>query len=423
MPAYLEILTETTRPLLEQRLRDHPFLLIYPRHRSRAALVALLLDSYPHQVVYYSLDAGDTTLAEWLRHLITGVTLPVPFGAQTQAALDAKARPEDLAAALAADLQQALGTPFLLLLDQFDLLTFDIAAGRFFRALADKLPAGGQVAINARLLDVQPWSDLVRFGQAAVLGNDRAMNGGIFGDEEGRAQLEVFALSSGHVYMNGRPIISWEGALPRYLFFYFVDHPMVTRNQIFSVFWPRMGVKEATNVFHVTKRKVSERLGHELTSYHAGFYVPSPKLSLHYDVRLFESALGAAIEYEDEAPALWYKAVQLYRSPFLADIELPWVQQRREELQSKYAQALINLGRYHQRRGELDRALGYLLRALREKPDWEDVHRDVMTIYHQQGRIDDAIAQYRHLERTLQRMFKIAPGEQTRRLLETIRSR
>ncbi|GAB4421270.1 MAG: hypothetical protein Kow00106_18130 [Anaerolineae bacterium] len=423
MPALLETLAETTRPLLEQRLRDNPILVIYPRHRSRAALVSLLLDSYPHRVVYYPLSQADASLTDWLRHLIADATLPVPFGAQTQAALDAGARPEELAAALAADLQQALGTPFLLLLDQLDMLTFDAAADRFFRALADRLPAGGQVAINARLLDVQPWSDLLRLGRAAVLGNDRAMNGGIFGDEEGRGQLEVFALAGGHVYMNGRPIVSWEGSLPRYLFYYFVDHPMVTRNEIFSVFWPRMGVKEATNVFHVTKRKVSERLGHELTSYQAGFYVPSPHLRIHYDVRQFEEALSAAIELEDEAPALWYKAVQLYRTPFLADIQLPWVQQRREELQSKYAQALINLGRYHYRQGELDRALGYLLRAVREKPDWEDIHRDVMTIYHQQGRIDEAVAQYQHLERTLQRMFKIAPGQQTRQLLEAIRAR
>ncbi|MGQ9849940.1 MAG: bacterial transcriptional activator domain-containing protein [Aggregatilineaceae bacterium] len=423
MPALLEMLAETTRPLFEQKLRGKPFLLLYPRHRSRASLVALLLDHYADRVLYYSLSPADATLRDWLQHLVKDATVPAPFGAQTQAALDAQARPEDLAAALAADLSQALGTPFLLLLDQFDALTFDLSADRFFRALADRLPAGGQVAINARLLDLQPWSDLVRFGRAAVLGNDRAVNGGIFDDEEGRAQLEVFALSGGHVYMNGRPVVSWEGSLPRYLFYFFVDHPMVTRNQIFSVFWPRMGVKEATNVFHVTKRKVSERLGHELTSYQAGFYTPSPRLNIHYDVRLFQSALSAAIEYEDEAPALWYKAVQLYRTPFLPDINLPWVLQRREELQSKYAQALINLGRYHYRRGELDKALGYLLRALREKPDWEDVHRDVMAIYAQQGRVDDAVAQYHHLERILQRMFKIAPSQETRRLLETIRSR
>ncbi|MEP0761350.1 MAG: hypothetical protein HRF48_01290 [Chloroflexota bacterium] len=423
MPALLEYVTETTYPLFEQKLRDKPLILIYPRHRSRTALVAMLLDVYAHQVVYYALGTDDASLTDWLRHMTADLAPTTSFGGQTRAALDAKAGPEDLASALVADLAALRRDQFLLLLDQFDNLTFDAAADRFFRALAGKLPDHVQIVINARLLGVQPWNDLLHAGQAEVVGNDRAIAGGIFGDQPGRGQLEVFALSGGHVYMNGRPVISWEGSLPKHLFYFFVDHPMVTRDEIFSVFWPKMSVKEATNVFHVTKRKISERLGHELTNYQSGFYVPSPRLSIHYDTSLFERAIDAAIEFETDAPALWYKAIQLYRSPFLPTITMPWVEQRRQELQSKYAQALIGLGRYHRGLGEMDQALGYLLRALREKPDWEDVHRDVMMIYYQQGRIDDAVAQYRQLERTLARMFKIAPSKETRHLFDVIRAK
>jgi DNA-binding SARP family transcriptional activator len=69
---------------------------------------------------------------------------------------------------------------------------------------------------------------------------------------------------------------------------------------------------------------------------------------------------------------------------------------------------------------EYDTALGYLLRALRQKPDWEDVHRDVMMIYSQQGQPREAIEQYRQLEKTLKAMFNIAPTKDTRRLYEVI---
>lgn len=242
MPAQLEYVTETTYPLFEQKLRDKPLILIYPRHRSRAALVAMLLDVYAHQVVYYALGADDTSLTDWLRHMTADLASKTPLGDQTRAALKAKATPEDLASALAADLAGMQRDKYLLLLDQFDNLTFDAAADRFFRALAVKLPDHVQVVINARLLGVQPWNDLLHAGQAEVVGNDRAMAGGIYGDEPGRGQLEVFALSGGHVYMNGRPITSWEGSLPRHLFYFFVDHPMITRDEIFSVFWPKMTV-------------------------------------------------------------------------------------------------------------------------------------------------------------------------------------
>jgi two-component SAPR family response regulator len=197
---------------------------------------------------------------------------------------------------------------------------------------------------------------------------------------------------------------------------------MVTRDEIFAVFWPNMSVKEATNVFHVTKRKISERLGYELTNYASGFYVPSSRLTVHYDARVFEESVHQATEQEDAAPAYWYRAIQLYRSDFLPGIRTPWVVARRDVLRHQYAQALIGLGRYHRGLNEPEKALGYLARALRLKPDWEDVHRDVMLIYYQQGRRADAIAQYEQLAQTLQMLFKINPSSDTRDLYDVIRA-
>src|SRR6185436_12766505 len=130
--------------------------------------------------------------------------------------------------------------------------------------------------------------------------------------------LEVYGFSGGSVFMNGLPVESWDGPLPRNLFYYFVDHPMVTRDELFETFWPELPTKEATNVFHVTKRKISERLGFELTAYSGGFYRPSGQMAVHYDVRNFETLLGA-VSFEDEelteVPPAWYSAIHLYRTP------------------------------------------------------------------------------------------------------------
>jgi two-component SAPR family response regulator len=296
----------------------------------------------------------------------------------------------------------------------------DKAADKFFRALPDVLPKNVQVVISARLLDLRPWNDLILANQAIVVGNEEALTGGIYGDEPRKGQLEVYSLDGGFVYIDGKPVHSWDGSLPRHLFYYFVDHPMVTRDEIFGIFWPNMSVKEATNVFHVTKRKISERLGYELTNYSGGFYVPSSRLSVHYDTRVFENALADAIENEQQAPSDWYKAISVYRTEFLKDVRTPWAETRRESLKHKYTQALINLGRFHRGLGELDIALGYLARAVREKPDWEDVHRDVMMIYYQQGRREEAIQQYKQIQKTLQTMFNIQPSRETRNLYDVI---
>jgi DNA-binding SARP family transcriptional activator len=420
MPAHLEWIAETGFSEFEQKIQGKPLIIIYPRHRSRSALVAMFLHYYSQNIIYYSLDEHDTALASWLNHMVNSDRFPSTFGNQTRAALAAKSSPEDLAAAVGDDLAAWSPDRFMLLLDSFDWLEPSEAVDRFFSALPSRMPPQAQIVINARLLDVKPWNGLLHAGQVEVVGNDEAVAGGIYGEDESLGQLEVFALSGGHVYSDGRPVTSWDGSLPRHLFYYFVDHPMVTRDEIFDIFWPKMPVKEATNVFHVTKRKISERLGHELTSYSGGFYMPSPRLSVHYDVRVFEDSIEQAIENEQDAPGYWYQAVQLYRSDFLPGIHTPWVETRREVLKNKYAQALIGLGRYHRGLNELDKALGYLLRALQQKPDWEDVHQDVMMIYYQQGRRDEAIAQYRQLERTLVQMFGIKPGKDTRHLYDVI---
>jgi DNA-binding SARP family transcriptional activator len=401
----------------EDQLRDKPIAIIYPRHRGRGALVSMFMQHYGQQLVYYNL-VNEQPLRGWLDTMINSAIFPVGFD-QTRAALDQKAEPEDLAAAFGADLDALRSDSYMLLLDQFDKLQFDKAADRFFRELPAQL-GHVQIVINARLLGLQPWNDLVLAGQAAVVGDERAMGGSTYGDDPALGQLEVFTLSGGHVYIDGRPVTSWDGSLPRHLFYYFVDHPMVTRDEIFAVFWPKMSVKEATNVFHVTKRKISERLGHELTNYSSGFYIHSPRLNIHYDAQLFEDAVDQAIEDEDNAPSLWYKAIQLYRDEYLPYISMPWVDERREALQHKYARALIGLGRFYRGLNELDTALGYLLRALREKPDWEDVHQDVMMIYSQQGRIEEARHQYAQLTKTLDDMFGIKPSKDTTRLYEVI---
>jgi DNA-binding SARP family transcriptional activator len=354
--------------------------------------------------------------------MVNDELFPSSFGSQTRTALQQRASPQDLAVAFGADLAALRSEPFMLLLDLFDHLQPTKVVDQFFRALPAAMPGHAQIVINARLLDVQPWNDLLHKEQAVVVGNEQALSGGIYGDEPKRGQLEIFALSGGHVYIDGRPVTSWDGSLPRHLFYYFVDHPMVTRDEIFAVFWPNMSVKEATNVFHVTKRKISERLGYELTNYASGFYVPSSRLTVHYDARVFEESVRQATEQEDAAPAYWYRAIQLYRSDFLPGIRTPWVVARRDVLRHLYAQALIGLGRYHRGLNEPDKALGYLARALRLKPDWEDVHRDVMLIYYQQGRRADAIAQYEQLAQTLQMMFKINPSSDTRDLYDVIRA-
>jgi two-component SAPR family response regulator len=300
------------------------------------------------------------------------------------------------------------------------------------KALLPALPKGHQLAFSSRLLSHQPWYDMVRDGEAVVMGTERRKDDVMFTVEpKHRPQLEVYALGRGYALANGQPITNWDGALPRNLFFYFMDRPLVTRDEIFDTFWPDLPIKEATNVFHVTKRKISERISmkvgtgnYELTSYSGGFYVPSEKIVRHYDVGDFQAAIERAMisTNDGEEEQLLMEAIEFYKAPYLQNVDMPWAVERRDQLRQLMAQALIGMGRLSKRQANLPRALGFFIRSLKETPGREDIHREVMSIYLKLNMKDDAREHYQRLAKWLRATLGINPSRESQELFKLIES-
>lgn len=410
---YQQYLSEQRETVLTQA-EGFPLVLISPRHRQRNALLAALLGD-ERDALYFAVNESGVALRPMLAAMVDALQdLDSKFGKQLTQALGTRTSTDDLADALVADLGRAKPKPRLLVLDNLDNLDQSAETKRFFEHLVRNLPRGMQLVVSGRFLDYSAWFPLVRAGLAFALGEADTLDGGIFDpDKPESPHLEVYALSGGNVFVNGLPLITWDGPLPRNLFYFFVDHPMITRDEIFETFWPELPTKEATNVFHVTKRKISERLGYELTAYASGFYRPSGQLSVHYDVARFEAVVEDGKLTPPTDPAIWRRAIRLYRSPFLNRIEMPWIVRRREALRLSYAEALIGLGRLYRSLEEKEHAISFYLRALREVPQREDIHRDLMTLYHERGETDKAIGQYRLLASTLERTLGITPSRPT----------
>jgi len=179
-----------------------------------------------------------------------------------------------------------------------------------------------------------------------------------------RHLLEVRTLGKGQALLNGRVIDNWEGVLPRLLFFYFVDKGITTRSDIFNVFWPDFSVKEATNVFHVTKRKLHEIIGIDLTIYDRGFYRLAPHIDLSYDVLSFSRLIQESeIVGDTAAESLISDALSLYRGEFLGLFDTPWINRRRHEIIMAYVDALVRLAVVRQRLGQSTSAINLYLRA------------------------------------------------------------
>lgn len=426
-----------TRVSLEsfrQKAHGKKIVLLYPWTNYRTLFLSHFLQNSQGGLLYYRLDTDNMALSKWLSALAEELNdVTGNFGAHLRAAL-ADPKAQALGEALAADLNAFPAEQVTLFIDELDRTPLTDDLRTFAHALVANLTDKAQVALNSRLLTYEPWYKMVAHGDAVVLGTEYRKDDVAFTIEPNpRPQLEVYALGRGYALVNGQQITNWDGALPRNLFFYFMDRPLVTRDEIFATFWPDLNVKEATNVFHVTKRKISERISmkvdddhnYELTQYSGGFYMPSEKVVRHYDVYDFHANIERAMMTgnEREEEELLIQAIDLYKAPFLQTVNMAWTEERRDQLRQLYAQALISMGRMFKRRSDLPRALGFFVRALRETPEREDIHREVMSLYVKLDQIDDARMQYQALERILRETLNISPSRESRELFELIGSR
>ena len=427
-----QVITRVSLDSFRRRSEGYKVVLMYPWTNYRNLFLSYFLQNAQEGLLYYRVPEKQEDIPSWLEDMLNEFEAVLGnFGANTRPLLP-DTSPQELAQALAADLAAYSSDAIVLYLDELDNLPFDHSFKQFFIAFVQHLPENVQLALSSRMLTYQPWYDMVANGDAIVLGTEYRKNDVMFTVEPApKPQLEVYALGRGYVLVNGREITNWDGALPRNLFFFFVDRPLVTRDEIFKTFWPKLNVKEATNVFHVTKRKITERISdkigdgnnYELTQYSTGFYMPSDKLVRHYDVADFQEAMERAMmsTNDREEENLLRRAIELYKGPFLQTIDMPWTEERRKQLAELYAQALIGMGRIYKRNEDWQRALGFFSRSLKEIPNREDIHREVMRMYMKLGMREEAIRQYEHLQQYLHTTLGIDPSPETQQLFEEIR--
>jgi DNA-binding SARP family transcriptional activator len=401
--------------------------LLHPKARYRSMLVAKLINEPQLRTLYYTMGPDDIdvpALLVGLTHMLTGQhptfgrnlnLMPTPTAGQ-----DFRPWLE----ALAADLAEWTTEPFLFILDEYDRTDSADDIQRFIEALIPLMPPHGKLVLNSRSLPRFPWTSLIARNQAVILNDDRLVTDDFYGIEAGDSsrRLNVTALGPGYVAFNDTLITSWEGHLPRLLFFFALDRPTVPRAEICQAFWPELDLEQAVNVFHVTKRRLHKALGEDVLVHEGGYYCVNPALTVHYDVMDFVGALIKARTAQDEARiAYWQQAIDIYKGPFLQGHDDPWIVSRRMDFRSGYLEAITEMAESRQRQGYPEHALRLYLRALGEDNTRQDIHRRVMTLYAELGRRSEAAAHFQRTRRDLEsRGLQI--DEETRAVLKQVMS-
>lgn len=421
----LHNLIDQTFQAFQEQAANAKVILLHPRSRYRSVLVAKLINTSDLKVYYYAMGQDDINLHSFLTGITHDLANQHPtFGRHTnilpQESYD---NLEVLLDTFARDLAEISDEPYFLILDEYDRSDSADDIQMFIEKLVNRLPDNCRIVINSRTLPRLPWVSLIAQKKAVLLEDHQLIRHDFYEIEtEGKNKLEVYALGPGYVLMNGKPIDTWEGHLPRLLFFFALDRPIITRSEICQAFWPELDTDQAVNVFHVTKRRLHKALDMDVLVHDGGYYRVNPDLAVQYDVMDFVEALMEGRNEENpNRVAAWHRAVDMYRGPFLQGHTDRWIVDRRRDFQSGYLEALTEMAYVRLNEDRPEQALGLFQRALAEDQSRESLHRDVMQLYTRLGRRSEAAAHYQRLVEELRKDGR-EPVKETQTLYKEIMS-
>jgi DNA-binding SARP family transcriptional activator len=323
----------------------------------------------------------------------------------------------------ARDLAELSDEPFYFVLDEYDRSDGADDIQMFVERLVDRLPDHCRIILNSRTLPRLPWVSMIAKKKAVMLEDDQLIRHNFYGTEGiGTQPIEVYALGPGFVLFNDQPIDTWEGHLPRLLFFFALDRPVITRSEICEAFWPELDTDQAVNVFHVTKRRLHKALDMDVLVHDDGYYHVNPALDVHYDVIEFVTHLmDGRDKTSPNRLQSWQRAIEMYRGPFLQGHTDRWITHRRQDFRAGYLEALTEIAHVRLAEDRPEHALSLLQRALAEDVSREDLHREIMRLYTHLGRRSEAAGHFQKLAEDLRRQGREV-AEATRAVYEEIMS-
>jgi DNA-binding SARP family transcriptional activator len=425
LPMKLYSITEHLHEVFRNHAADAKLVLLHPDSHYRSVLVAQLINTPDLNVFYYALGPDDINVHSFVSGLMHDVANQQPtFGRHiNMLAPDEVENPEILLNTFARDLAELSSEPFYFVLDEYDRSDSADDIQMFIERLIDRLPEHCTIVINSRTLPRLPWVAMIAKNKAVMLRDDELVRRDFYGtDGHGTQLLEVYALGPGFVLLNDQPIDTWEGHLPRLLFFFALDRPVVTRSEICEAFWPELDTDQAVNVFHVTKRRLHKALDMDVLVHEEGYYRVNPELNVQYDTVQFVIRLMEGREQTNpNRVQSWQRAIEMYRGPFLQGHADPWIMARRKDFRAGYLEALMAMANVRLAEERPEHALGLIQRALTEDNRREDLHREIMRLYTRLGRRSEAAAHYQRFTDEMRKQGQEVASE-TRAVYEEIMS-
>jgi DNA-binding SARP family transcriptional activator len=195
------------------------------------------------------------------------------------------------------------------------------------------------------------------------------------------------------------------------------------REQAMDIFWPDLGKKAASNnlrkILHAARKVLDPIMGSHYLATEEESLVLCPKSDLWVDAEVFNEA--AADAHRSRNPAAYRAALDLYGGELLpGDRYERWAEEPRRRVQETYLSLLLGLARLYEERGDYERGIEALRRAVAEESTNEEAHVGLMRLYALSDRRREALTQFERLRQTLSGQLGTEPGATARRLRDEI---
>ena len=237
--------------------------------------------------------------------------------------------------------------------------------------------------------------------------------------------LRISVLGHETVERDGKkiPISDWQAASARELFFYLLFKRPSTREEIGLALWPDSSSQQLRQKFHTTIHRMRDAVGANAIVFEDELYKVNPCVDLWCDVFEFKAAIKQARLSSPllvHTEVLWQRAVDLYQGDFLPAFDVDWVVAYREAITQQYVEALVGLAQCVRQRGDLQRAIDLLKRALEVDPLQDELHCLLLRDYHTLGQHSMIVRHMQSLTRIFWDELRSSPSPEILKLYKAL---
>lgn len=213
----------------------------------------------------------------------------------------------------------------------------------------------------------------------------------------------------------------WQTREARDLFFFMLQAPPMTKEQIALEFWPDISPARLKMRFKSNIYRIRQALGQNVILYENEKYRFNREIRYRWDREEFDALLQSARPEQDEARIdRLNRALELIKGSYMADLDAEWAVSDRLKYQDVRQELLVELAGLYLKTGQARKCLETASAALSFDPLLEEAHRLAIQAY---ASLHDPVGmtlQYRQYQQLLMTELGLQPSSEMNALYQQL---